>query len=142
MANFNRLRSEQGFWTLIGILLAAAIIIVLVVVMYGPNSKISPEGRLNQASEESGLEVQTHPGQSTVGAVSDKGKEPVCRNNLQQIRAYLTMEQTQNDQYPANLDARKIGSGSIPNCPVSNQPYSYDPATGIVRCTTPGHEGF
>jgi hypothetical protein len=142
MANLNRLRNKQGFWTLIGILLAAAIIVVLVVVMFGPNSKIGPEGRLKQASEESGLDVQTQPGQSMVGAVRDTGKEPVCRNNLQQIRAYLTIEQTQNDQYPATLEDRKIGSGSILNCPVSNQPYSYDPGSGRVQCTTPGHEGF
>jgi len=30
----------------------------------------------------------------------------------------------------------------VMKCPVSGKPYVYDPKTGKVHCTTPGHEGF
>jgi hypothetical protein len=41
---------------------------------------------------------------------------------------------------PATLN--KGATAAICKCPVSGQPYSYDPQTGKVWCTTPGHEKF
>jgi len=140
---FRVLRNEKGQWTLIGLVLAAAIIVALVVVLYGgAGGKLSPRSRLEQAEKETGTKVEVKPGQSVVGAVRDKSMDPVCQSNLRQIRAYLQMSQASDGQYPPTLEARKIGSGSILVCPLSKQPYSYDPSTGTVRCTTPGHEAF
>lgn len=142
MERFTRLSNESGQWTLIGILLAMAIIVVLVLVLFARDSAISPESRLEQAAEESGVEVQVQPGQTGVGAVMDKSKEPICRSNLQQIRLHVQIVQGQSGQFPPMLDERKVGAGSILACPVSGQQYSYDPATGVVKCATPGHEQF
>jgi len=135
-----RLRNEEGFWSIIGVLLACAVIAVLVVILFGSNSKIGMEGRIKEAAKEGDVKVK--PGQSTVGAVMDTGKATACQSNLRQIRMYLQMEQQENGQYPAALEANKVGSGQILVCPQTLKAYAYDPNTGKVSCTTPGHESF
>jgi len=66
-----------------------------------------------------------------------------CMNNLAQIRSAVTMYRAENEQYPASLNAlaQYMKGGSVA-CPVSRQPYNYDPSDGRVSCATPGHEGY
>lgn len=64
-----------------------------------------------------------------------------CRNNLSQIRAAIQMRQTTEETYPASLNELGLPSEML-RCPVSGQPYAYDPNSGQVRCTTPGHEAY
>jgi hypothetical protein len=45
-----------------------------------------------------------------------------------------------HDAYPREFDPGQ--QGSMGRCPVSGRPYVYDPQTGTIRCTTPGHESL
>ena len=75
---------------------------------------------------------------TTMGQALDKGHSVECMNNLNQLRQALQISYQENEKYPPTLD----GLGVPGKCPVSGQPYSYDPQTGTVKCTTPGHEGW
>jgi len=77
-------------------------------------------------------------GPSTPKAAIDKARGIECRNNLNQLRMLVQMGISESGQPPAQLDP----STGIGACPISGQPYSYDPQTGRVWCTTPGHESF
>jgi len=77
-------------------------------------------------------------GKSTPKAAIDKGHGVECASNLNQLRADLQMRLMEDEHYPAALDA----NSSLSRCPVSQKPYGYDPRTGRVWCTTPGHETF
>ena len=76
------------------------------------------------------------PGQKTIpGEAVDKAKGVECQNMLQQARAAIEMGKMDNeDRPPASLPP------DVAKCPETGQPYSYDPQTGRVWCTTPGHE--
>lgn len=76
--------------------------------------------------------------QTTPGAAMSKAQGTACSSNLQQQRAYIQMQVTDTEQFPAGLETQ----GGIDRCPDSGQPYAYDPQTGAVSCTTPGHERF
>jgi type II secretory pathway pseudopilin PulG len=69
-----------------------------------------------------------------------KAKGVDCQNTLQQLRAAVQMAAMDNeDRPPPSLPADMAGYSK---CPENGQPYSYDPQTGRVWCTTPGHEEF
>lgn len=74
--------------------------------------------------------------QTTPGAAMEKAQGVACSSNLQQQRAYIQMQVTETEQFPAALETQ----GGIDRCPDTGQPYVYDPQTGAVSCTTPGHE--
>lgn len=144
MSAFRHLRNERGNWTLIGLLLAVAIVVVLAALMFGGggNGKLSPEGRLKQANQESGLNVKPKEGQSVVGASMDVAKDTQCQSNLRQIRMSIQMSQQQDGAFPPAIDAKQVGSVQVMSCPVSGQQYTYNPSNGTVKCTTKGHEGY
>ena len=75
---------------------------------------------------------------TTPKAAMDKAHDVECMNNLNQLRSLIQMSATENGAFPKALDSRS----AINRCPVSNKPYTYDPQTGTVKCTTPGHENF
>lgn len=124
--------NRRGNWTLIGLLAAAAIIVVAVAYYYagGETATVKSDSPLlDQASEK----------QTVVGRSIDTGKAEVCRQQLDQIRKGIeTYKATGvSDQNPASLQDLQLGvSNTFFQCPVSGQPYSYDPATGTVRCPT------
>lgn len=128
---FSRLRDESGNWTLIGLLVAIAIGLALVVFVLLP--KMMP----GEQARNIGL-VQPKAGQTVVGAAMDKGKETECSSNLRQIRTVIDAARASGDQLPATLQDMKLGS--ITTCPMSGQAYQYDPNAGQVKCPTPGHE--
>ena len=134
---FSVLRNERGSWTLIGLLVAAGVMMALFFVVLLP--KISPEGRTRTQATKEGL-VKPKEGQTILGASIDKGKETACMSNLRGIRQILEYTKASGDLLPASLRDMKLGSAGL--CPVSNQSYQYDPTTGQVRCATPGHEGL
>ena len=77
----------------------------------------------------------------------EKGTAVACMNNLKQIRTAISMEKLSDPESgapPPNLQALKRDgvTQDMLSCPVTHQPYQYNPATGQVWCTTPGHEKF
>ena len=70
--------------------------------------------------------------------VKDKAVGVDCQNMLQQTRASIQMAMTDNDDRPP--PSIPTDMTQYAKCPETSQPYSYDPQTGRVWCTTPGHE--
>lgn len=98
-----------------------------------------------------GLRGKPKPGElqgerSATGAESiplramQKAESLACKSNLQQVRQSLQMDKDSGAEYPASLD--QGATASVSKCPDSNQAYSYNPQTGQVWCTTPGHEKY
>ena len=67
-----------------------------------------------------------------------QGKPEILPTDPSQIRAAIQMRTTTDETYPASLNELGLPASMLV-CPVSQQPYQYDPTTGQVRCTTPGH---
>ncbi len=70
-------------------------------------------------------------------------KDVVCRTNLQTVRSSIEAARAKdsNGKAPASLDDLGLGEAAT-RCPVGNEPYEYDPATGLVHCQHPGHEKY
>jgi hypothetical protein len=126
-----RLQSGQ---TLAATLIVLAIIAVLAVVMmkgsgaFGVTKSPRADGR----------------GTTIPGLVKAKTEDTVCRNYLGQLRASLEIAKMNNDeQYPATLEETRLGK-TYYGCPMGKgkEPYQYNPQTGQVWCTHPGHEKY
>ena len=113
----------RGF-ALVELLLVVVIIMLVAGAYYGLGRK-QPAGEDGQAA-------------TTPGRAIDKAKLVECANNLRQLRMLIQTEMTVDSDYPKKLNAEN--GGALTHCPVSGKPYSYDPRTGRVWCTTPGHE--
>lgn len=95
---------------------------------------------------------QNYLGRSGSGDVQGAPETPIeraqsvdCMNNLRQIRYAIQLHQQTQDSPPASLDdIQKSGglSSSMMKCPISGQPYAYDPAEGKVKCLQPGHGAY
>ena len=82
------------------------------------------------------------PGQNPIQAPIQRAQGVDCRNNLQQLRAAITMSENTNERFPASLNELSGIPREMLVCPVSKQPYAYDPRTGRVGCLYPAHRGF
>lgn len=87
-------------------------------------------------------QVDSEDGRATTtpGRAIEKAKSVECANNLRQLRMLIQTEMTVEGDYPRKLNADN--GGALTHCPVSGKPYAYDPRTGRVSCTTPGHESL
>lgn len=132
---FSELRNERGNWTLVGLMVAVAIGFVLMFFVFLPHVQQGTGGR----AEKEGL-INPKEGQTVVGASIDKGKETQCMSNLRQIRMMIESNKMSDEQLPATIQDMRLGSAGM--CPVTNQTYQYDPSGGVVKCSTPGHEGL
>ncbi|MDM7461145.1 MAG: hypothetical protein P3X24_005780 [bacterium] len=117
---------------LVGVLVSVAILGVLLMVWlyYG-----SAGGASNATP------ATAPPPASRVGEVRQAAESVECRNNLSQIRQAIQIRTTTEETYPASLQELGLPETML-RCPVSGQPYQYDPTTGQVRCTTPGHMSY
>ncbi|MEN3001067.1 MAG: hypothetical protein ABDI19_04400 [Armatimonadota bacterium] len=114
---------------LVGVLAAVAILAILLVVWlyYGTGGQ--------------GGNAPGAPPPSRITETKRAAHGVECRNNLSQIRMALQMRQGTEESLPATL--KELGlPDSMLICPVSGQPYQYDPNTGSVRCPTPGHGSY
>ena len=73
-----------------------------------------------------------------------RGHDPVCINNLSQLRQAIIIAQTndENGKSPASLKDLPGIPAEMLSCPEGHVPYQYDPSTGQVHCNQPGHEKF
>jgi competence protein ComGC len=115
---------ERGFFTLIGLLLVIVIIGILMA-MYG-----MPGG----GGSSSGTPI------SIAGGAKERAQDVLCRNNLQQLRAAITIYQGNSQSLPPSLES--LNAGVTLTCPVGGEPYDYNPSTGQVHCVHPGHESY
>jgi hypothetical protein len=136
-----RLSNERGNWSLIGLLVAVAIGFAIYSFFISPKMSGRDQQTRQQASE---MGVKLDENKTLSGAVADKSRETQCKSQLDQIRQGIVMfRDDHNNSNPAALTDIRLSVG--PNffkCPVGQEAYSYDPATGSVKCIHPGHEGL
>jgi hypothetical protein len=130
-------RSEAGQASLIGLLVAVVIIGVLAWVLYFRHNA----GDTDREKLSHGAIVDSTK-KTVLGASMDQAKGVECQNNLSQIRQALNMDKMSGDEggMPQTLAGLKGIPASMKVCPASGSPYVYNPQTGEVHCTTPGHE--
>jgi len=126
-------RSEAGWVTLIELLVVVTLIIIVIHVLYGRGAPAAPGGD-DQAITDLAGEARTSP-----GVALERARAVECEQNLRGLRQAISIYRLDREQPPASLAELRISTMA---CPVSGNPYAYDPATGTVRCTTPGHERF
>ncbi len=124
MWRLKKSNSERGFLTLIELLVVLAIIFGFFWVFTGGGGK------------------PTRPGgpTTTPGMAIEQAKSVQCQTNLGQIRQAMEIFKMSNDgNLPRGLGELNLPSEST-HCPVGKQEYTYDPQTGQVKCSTPGHD--
>lgn len=112
---------------MVGLLIVALIIIGLIVWFWGFG------GRGKSISSPT-----SPPAPSTIQAVHQKAESVHCRKNLPQIRQAIVMFQMDNERNPLSLQELGLPANLL-KCPVSGQPYQYDPQRDRVWCLTHPH---
>ena len=125
------MRTLRNGQTLVASLVVILIIGILAVVMlkgsgaFGAKQSTRADGR----------------GTTVPGLVKARAEDTVCKSYLGQLRMSLGLAKMDNDdQWPATLQETRLGE-TYYTCPMGkgNNPYQYNPATGEVKCTYPGH---
>jgi hypothetical protein len=119
--------SQRGYLTLIALLVVIVIIGILFATQYGGRSRAGRPGAPGGA-------------QTTLGGAVERADSVLCRNNLSQLRAAISVFQANSGAFPASLE--ELQANAALKCPVGGEPYQYDANTGTVRCVHPSHEGF
>jgi hypothetical protein len=131
MKALTQMRNEKGFLTLIELLVVMVIILGMFWVFSGPGR--SPAGPGGGVATPGG-------GMSTPGMAIRAAKGAECASNLNSIRQAIQVYKTTSEgRPPGSLEELRLAPDYL-RCPVSKQPYTYDPQTGQVQCTTPGHQ--
>ena len=129
--------NNRGNWSLIGMLVAVAIVVSVAAMYFG--------GNMTTVKEDSPVLDKSSTKQTVVGKAMDTAKGADCRQHLNQIRtgiATYKASQGTEDNPPTLKDLQLGVSADYFQCPVSNQPYKYDPAVGQVQCQYAGHVNF
>ncbi len=132
--------NNRGNWSLIGLLVTAAIIGIVVFLMLGksgmgPSSVKSDSKLLDQSSKK----------HTIIGKALDTAKGSDCQERLRQIRLGIQTYKTSatDESFPAALKDVGLSVGAdYFFCPVSKQAYTYDSKTGVVSCPYSGHSSF
>jgi hypothetical protein len=120
--------------SLVGLLVAAAIVLLLAVVVLKGTNTFAANGGVSQRKD--GL------GKTIPGAALAATRDDVCRLHLHDLRMAIDLQhQTDDESYPATLADTKQGSDFY-SCPVGHEAYDYNPQTGVVKCVHLGHEKY
>ena len=116
---------RKGF-SVIGLLVAVAAVVVLVVFMMNGTKKQEPDT----------LTDFSHSEKHTVyGKAMDAGNSVTCRSNIGSVRNAVTMYMQSNEAAPPDLKSLNLPDSTL-KCAVSGEAYVYDPRTGAVACPT------
>lgn len=129
--------NNRGNWTLVGLLVTFAIIFVAAALFFGKS------GDFTTVKSKSPLLDSKSKKQTVLGRSMDTAKASDCAERLRQIRLGIQTYKTSGASEANPPDFKSIGLGVSMDyfqCPVSHQPYTYDPATGTVKCPT--HTNF
>ncbi|MCE5323055.1 hypothetical protein LLG46_07045 [bacterium] len=128
--------NNRGNWTLIGMLAAVAIICVVAAMMFTGDN-------MSTVKKDSPLLDKSSNKQTVYGKALDTAKGEDCRQRLNQVRTAIENQKavSTTEGNPKSLNELGLGAGYL-RCPVSNQAYVYDPATGAVHCPYPAHANF
>jgi hypothetical protein len=138
--------NERGSWSMIGILISVAIMLILTIILMGGPQIFSAKAKLpdvnspNFGNQRGGISG----GVGGAIAVRNRALDERCADNLRQLRQGIQINfNSVDNKYPASLaDVIQVSPGLSATCPVGHEPYSYDPSNGSVKCVHPGHEGF
>jgi hypothetical protein len=125
--------NNKGNWTLIGLLVTVAIIVVVTAYLFGGS------GSMTTVQKDSPLIDKASTKKTIYGKAIDTSKSAVCRSQLSQLRAGIETYKTTNTDGSLPKSFKDIGLGvsnTFYQCPVSDKPYTYDPATGAITCPT------
>jgi len=103
-------------------------VIIAVMLIIGLQGCLSVDG--NQRADQVGNTV--------VGQSMARAKDEVCMSNLRQIRQAVAAYMTSDETPPSDMPVLKLPPEMLAD-PIGKEPYTYDPATGTVKCTHPGH---
>ena len=124
--------NNRGNWTLIGLLVAVVIVVAAAGYYF-------TSGGVTTVKKGSPLLDPGSQKETVVGQSMDTAKSVDCRQRLNQIRQGITMFKStdaEGNNPPTLKDAVSNMSADYFQCPVSRQPYQYDPAAGTVKCPT------
>lgn len=127
--------NNRGNWSLIGLLVTLAIVIAAAAYFMG---KAPAGGPSTVGKNTSVLDSQSKKG-TVFGKAIDTGKATDCREHLNQIRLGIAAYKASatDDRNPQSFKDIGLSVGmDYFQCPMSNVPYTYDPATGTVKCQT------
>lgn len=130
---------NRGSWSLVGLLAVVAVIGLVLFFMFGKSG--GPSG----VKSDSELLDQSSQKQTIYGKSMDTAKGADCAERLRQIRMGVQMyrnSSTDESNPPTLRDAGLSVGSDYFRCPVADQPYTYDPASGAVTCPHPGHTSF
>lgn len=131
---FKRNKTKNGS-SLVGLLASAGIIMVCIVVfMYGSKHGLFGIG-IHKSTRKDNLGI------TVPGAARDAALDTVCKSNLSQIRQSIAFYKESNGQPPASLKDLQLPQELLHD-PIDHSAYVYDPTTGTVHCTHPGHENY
>jgi hypothetical protein len=118
---------------MLGTLVTVAIICVLLVVFMkgGCGSMLSAQSPRADGK-----------GKTIPGLVKAKAQDDVCLSQLGQVRSFIMMAESDNDDKPPTSLSEAHVPDSLIHCPIGGETYLYDPATGKVKCPHPGHGKF
>lgn len=138
-------RRANTVWLSVALLVVCLALVSTVLTSCGKKQPAQQPGQENEVAH-----ITSEPAHSVLGKAYQKGIEPKCLNNLQQIRNAIDMSKGDTDAesdgdgtgtgFPPSLDTLTEIPPKMKSCPISHKPYQYDPQTGRVWCTFPGHE--
>jgi type II secretory pathway pseudopilin PulG len=81
-------------------------------------------------------------GKTVLGNARASAQDEVCKSNLSQARQLLQVAKATDEETVFTKVSDIPGSGSVSKCYVGKEDYTYDAATGEIKCPHLGHEKY